>query len=89
MSRSAKSYDAERITILNPRGIPPLINLIPMAPRLDTLGGKTIYIIDVNFQLTEPFYDAIKELLVERYPETKWIVKNKWIFRTICGYKRQ
>jgi hypothetical protein len=77
MSQAANSYDAELIQILNPRGIPPLINLIPLAPRLDTLDGKTIYIIDVNFQLTEPFYEAIKELLFERYPKVNWIVKNK------------
>jgi hypothetical protein len=77
MSYSTSGYESEAVRILNPRGIPPLINLIPMAPRLDSIDGKTIYIIDVNFQLTEPFYAAIKELLVERYPATKWIIKNK------------
>jgi hypothetical protein len=77
MDKKRAGYDKERITILNPRTTPPLITLIPMAPRLDTLDGKTIYIVDVNFQLTEPFYIAAKRLLTERYPKVNWVVKNK------------
>jgi hypothetical protein len=77
MCKRAFNYDEERIEILNPRATPPLITLIPMAPRLDTLDGKTIYIVDVNFQLTEPFYIAAKKLFTERYPKVNWVVKNK------------
>ncbi len=32
-----------KITVLNPLGTPPPIKLKNMAPRLDTLDGKTIY----------------------------------------------
>jgi len=77
MSEKTTIYDEQRVTILNPMGIKPDISLIPMAPRLDTLDGKTIYIVDVNFQFTESFYTAAKKLLAEKYPETKWVVKNK------------
>jgi hypothetical protein len=42
------------------------------------LDGKTIYIVDVMFQLTEPFYKAALKLLKERYPRTKWVVKQKF-----------
>lgn len=66
------------VQILNPRGTPPPITLIPMAPRLDTLSNKTIYIIDVNFPATETFYPALKEVLSERYPQVNWIVKRKF-----------
>lgn len=38
-----------KITGVNPKGIPPPIQLIPMAPRLDTLDGKTIYLVDTGF----------------------------------------
>jgi hypothetical protein len=34
---------------LNPKGTPPPIQLIPMAPRLDTLDGKTVYLVDTGF----------------------------------------
>lgn len=65
------------IQILNPKGTPPPISLIPMAPRLDNLDDKTIYIVDVNFQFTEPFYVAAEKLLAERFPSVTWVVKSK------------
>ena len=34
---------------LNPKGTPPPIQLIPMAPRLDTLDRKTVYLVDTGF----------------------------------------
>jgi hypothetical protein len=67
----------EKVTVLNPRGTPPAVELIPLAPRLDTLEGKTICIVDVNFPDTEGFYEAATAILSERHPQTKWIVKSK------------
>lgn len=77
MNKVVTGYYKERVKILNPKGTPPLITLIPMAPRPNNLDGKTIYIVDVNFQLTEPFYAAVKKLLAEKYPKVNWVVKNK------------
>jgi hypothetical protein len=78
MKGTTASVKKKKITILNPRATLPPIKLVPMAPRLDKLDGKTIYIVDVGFQLTEPFYDAALKLLKEKYPKTKWIVKQKF-----------
>jgi hypothetical protein len=39
-----------KITVLNPLGKPPPIRQIPMARRLDTLDGKTVYFVDVLFR---------------------------------------
>jgi hypothetical protein len=77
MSKVLTGYDKERVKTLNPRATPPLITLVPLAPRPDNLDGKTIYIVDVNFQFTEPFYKAAKKLLAEKYSNTNWVVKNK------------
>ena len=38
-----------KLTILSPRGIPPAVKLLAMAPRPSTLEGKTIYIVDDGF----------------------------------------
>lgn len=38
-----------RITVLSPLGTPPPIKLLAMAPRLASLDGKTIYIVDDGF----------------------------------------
>jgi hypothetical protein len=52
----------QRITVLNPLGTPPPIKLKSMAPRLDTLDGKTIYIVDDGFDSEDPqLWAEIKE----------------------------
>jgi len=38
-----------KFTVLSPLGIPPTIKLLAMAPRMNTLDGKTIYIVDDGF----------------------------------------
>ena len=50
-AKSAKATPAApaKMEGLNPRGTPPAIQLIPMAPRLDTLDGKTVYLVDTGF----------------------------------------
>ncbi len=65
------------VVVLNPLGEPPPIQNIPMAPRLDTLEGKTIYIVDVMFAETHQFLEEMQKLLAAKYPKTNWIMKNK------------
>ena len=66
-----------KITVLNPLGQPPPIERIPMAPRIDNLEGKTIYIVDVGFTDTHQLFTEMQKLLSERYPKTKWEVRVK------------
>jgi len=75
--KAATSSIGKKIEILNPRGTPPPVTLTPMAPRPHTLDGKTIYIIDVNFPLTEPFYEAAKQVLTKKFPRVNWVIKSK------------
>lgn len=67
----------EKITVFSPRGIAPPIHLIPMASRLDTLDGKTIYIVDVNFPRTHQFLEEMQKLLTARFPKTSFILRTK------------
>ena len=67
----------QKITVLNPVGQPPQTPLFSMAPRLDTLDGKTIYIVDVRYPLTHQLFEEMQKVLSERYPKTKWIVREK------------
>ena len=64
-----------KITVLNPLGVAPPIRLVPMAPRLDSLDGKTVYIINIGMGNT--FLPGTQKVLSERYPKTNWIFKNK------------
>ncbi len=69
----------EVITVLNPRGQPAPIHLEPMAPRLDTLDGKTVYLIDTRFS---GGYSLLQEMI-------NWFAKNmptvKTVFREKSG----
>jgi len=65
------------ITVLNPVGSPSPTPLIPMAPRLDTLEGKTIYIVDVMYPLTHQLFEEMQKVFSEKYPKTNWVVKSK------------
>jgi hypothetical protein len=66
-----------KYTVLNPRGQRPVKERIPMAPRLDTLDGKTIYIIDVRWPYTENFVRELQNVLLEKYPKTKFVFRDK------------
>lgn len=66
-----------QITVMNPRGIMPAIQRIPMAERLSTLDGKTIYIVDTKFANTKPFVNALRDNLAAAYPNTQWIGVDK------------
>jgi len=68
---------APKITVLNPIGQPPPIDKIPMAPRIDNLEGKTIYIVDIAFTDTHQLFTEMQKLLSDRYPKTKWEVRTK------------
>ena len=77
LAGSALAAQETKVTVLNPRGTPPAIRLIPMAPRLDTLDGKTIYIVDTRYPLTEPFLAELQKVMAEKYPKTTWILRKK------------
>ena len=74
---NALQAEEAKITVLNPLGQPPPIALVPMAPRLDTLDGKTIYIVDVGFTDTHQFLVEMQKILAERYPKANWVVRTK------------
>ena len=74
---SAQTRD-EKITVMNPIGIKPPIKQIPMAMRPTTLDDKTIYIVDTRYPRTREFVEALVDALKEKYPKTKWELKDKF-----------
>ena len=69
---------SEKVTVMNPRGMKPPIRQIPMAERPATLEGKIIYVVDTRFPRTREFVETLVETLSERYPETDWVLKDKF-----------
>lgn len=43
------AVDARTITVLNPEGFPPKVTGKALAPRLESLDGKTVYLVDARF----------------------------------------
>jgi hypothetical protein len=66
---------AEPMTVLNPTGYPPLVTAKPMAPRLDTLDGKIIYLVDCRFDDSDVFLKQMQGWFTDNLPavETRFI----------------
>ena len=65
------------VTVVNPRGQRPPTQYFPMAPRLKTLDGKTIYIVDIRWPYTVQFSEELCTIMAERYPGTKFVHRLK------------
>ena len=72
------SADEAKIVVMNPRGIMPEIRKIPMAPRPETLDGETVYIVDTKYPNTKPYVNELFAALKAEYPETNWILREKF-----------
>jgi len=60
----------EKITVLNPMGTPPDVNLKPQAPRLDNLDGKTIYFINDGFPGSDNVLHEMMDWFKTNHPKT-------------------
>ena len=65
-----------KITVLNPMGTPPPITLMPQAPRLGTLEGKTIYLINTGYIGTDRFMDEMAKWFKANHPKTNIVYKD-------------
>jgi len=64
-----------KITVFNPMGTPPPITLIPQAPRLDTLDGKTIYFINTGYIGTDRLMEEMAKWFQANHPDTNVVIK--------------
>jgi hypothetical protein len=55
----------------------------PMAPRLDNLNGKTVYLVNQGFGGSDLFLEQFQAWFAENMPSVKTVVKRKtgFIFR--------
>jgi len=66
-----------KVTLVSPRGQLPPLQFFPMAPRLDSLEGKLIYIVDIRWPYTGQFTEELTAILSERYPNTRFLRREK------------
>ncbi len=67
----------EKFAVLNPMGYPPQITQLGMAPRLDTLNGKTVYLVDARFDDSDRLLQQMQNWFGEHMPQTKTILVSK------------
>ena len=65
-----------KITVFNPMGTPPPIQAKQMAPRLDTLEGKTVYFVNTGYIGTDRLMDVMTDWFKANYPKTNVVVKR-------------
>jgi hypothetical protein len=69
------------VTVLNPAVASRMAERLPLAPRLDTLEGKTIYMVDINWGGPEAALSIFEEMQA-------WFARNTPGVRTVIKMKR-
>jgi hypothetical protein len=74
------SASGGKLTVLNPGVTAELAKRVPLAPRLDTLDGKTIYLVDFDWGgmgQNDAFQQEMQAWFAEHMPKVKTIIKLK------------
>ncbi|MGA8870564.1 MAG: hypothetical protein WB460_05480, partial [Candidatus Acidiferrales bacterium] len=66
-----------KLVAFNPKGTPPSIQLIPMAPRPSTLDGKTVYLVDTGFEGGGLLLQQIQLWFGRNMPSVTTVFKRK------------
>jgi hypothetical protein len=80
ISTACSAFSDPMVTVLNPAVTEQLAERVPLTPRMDTLEGKTVYLVDMN-------YEGIGGTPVMREMQT-WFAKNKPGVKAIYRLKR-
>ena len=78
--RKAKAAAQPLITVLNPAIENQMVDRMPLSPRLDTLDGKTIYLVDINWGGPDAAYSVFEEIqswFAQNKPSVKIVIKRK------------
>jgi hypothetical protein len=66
----------EKLTALNPVGYAPKVTRKALAPRLDTLDGKTVYLVDCRFDDSDLFLKQMQAWFAQHMPAVRTVFKQ-------------
>jgi len=69
-AQSTGQAGKEKITVVNPLGTPPPVSIKAQAPRLDTMDGKTIYLLSNGYPNSENVLYELTDWFKAHYPKT-------------------
>ena len=75
-----QSGRADKITVLNPAIASTMVKRLPLSPRLDTLEGKTLYLVDIGWGGPDAAYSVYEEMqawFAQNMPSVKIVIKRK------------
>ena len=61
----------DKITVLNPVGYPPKVTKKAAAPRLESLDGKTVYLVDCRFDDSVELLKQMQAWFAEHMPASR------------------
>ena len=61
----------DKLTVHDPRGYPPKVTGKRLAPRLETLDGKVVYLVDCLFDNSAVFMEQLTEWFAARLPNVE------------------
>ncbi len=73
---------SEKLTVHDPRGYPPKVTGKRLAPRLRSLDGKIVYLVDCLFDNSAAFMEELRQWFAENLPavETPIITpRQSWV----------
>ncbi len=66
---------AETLSVLNPLGFAPKVTRQELAPRLATLEGKTVYLVDCRFDDSDVFLAQMQAWFARHMPGVHTVIK--------------
>jgi hypothetical protein len=69
-----------KITVMNPAITSKMKDRMPLSPRLETLDGKTLYLVDISWGGPEAAYSVFEEMkdwFAQNKPSVKIVIKRK------------
>ena len=72
----------EKLTVHDPRGYPPKVTGKALAPRVQSLDGRTLYLVDCLFDNSDNFMDQLQDWFGQHLPavNTKIIrPRESWV----------
>jgi hypothetical protein len=79
-AQSARVASDQKITVLNPIAANAVVARIPLSSRLNSLDGKTIYMVDIGWGGPEAGYDVLQVIskwFAQKMPAVKTVVVRK------------
>ena len=73
------AHASDKLTVLNPTPPNRMVDRVPLAPRLDTLEGKTIFLVDIGWggkDAAPSIYNEIKAWFAQNMPSVKIEVRG-------------